>query len=1113
MSYKFIKSPLALIICSVLFLTACDDSPNLGSKETPSIPNTGSGFADLVPAENEAIIHLAFTELLSQTRAAGLTAEERKSLSLHVWNNDACNAIDLEKVNEKTGYDGQWGNEKFIPEGETAEGVYWRVPINQLEASKSCINFIVREKGITSQSPDLKFDLNQFPGRKITTVFGDFNRISDTLEGLYTNSPVVSSASAHWVDKHTFIWDQKEEIQTFPVRLYYSDSKIVLNDKNEFDAPYIELTSNATLTNETAERYPHLKGFSKFGLPSTVTDEELQKILQGEIILVAVDDNGVSQGATQIQPAGALDAIFAEKALELSYGAVIEGNSLTFRLWAPTAKSVKLKLYDADKKALNTLDMTYDSASGAWSKDGLSFADLNEHFYRYEITVYHPQTREMRTYEVTDPYSLSLSMNSEYSQVVDINSNEYKPAGWDELQAPHPQSSPIDIAGMAIHEVHIRDLSIGDPYFNGSDSRGKFKALTESDSAVVQHLKSLSKAGMTHMELLPIFDIATINEDKSKVADIEQPFSELCKINASVKANANFASYCNSGDTVASVYNTLLAKDTAENPVIQELNQLVAQTDSYNWGYDPFHYTVPEGSYSTNPDGTTRIIELREMIMGIKQDIGMNVIMDVVYNHTNSAGPDSRSSVLDKIVPWYYQRLNPTTGEVETGTCCSDTASENKMFAKMIEDSLIVWTRDYKIDAFRFDLMGYHPKQQIIDALDKVRDINKEVYFLGEGWDSGRGGRFEIASQINLTGAGIGTFSDRLRDAVRGGGPFDSKDDLRKNQGVGNGAIVMPNEMNPTISDDTKKAVLNAYDLTRLGMAGNLVNYKMIDQNGQTVLGKDVSYNGAPAGYAKDPTEILNYVSKHDNQALWDMISYKAPKEADVDLRVRMQAVSLATVLLGQGVAFDQQGSELLRSKSFERDSYDSGDWYNWVDYTFNSNNFGIGLPRKDKDGDNYPVIGKAIKDGGATGAQSSQIEKMQGFYNELLMLRRSNSPLMILGTGEEINKRIDYKNVGPDQKVGLIIQTIDDGVKTTDMDPALDGVIIVINATNDDQMIDDFKDEQLMLSEKQNANLETSLAHGTSIENGIINVKPWSVSVINKAQTSERTGLPVTDK
>lgn len=167
---------------------------------------------------------------------------------------------------------------------------------------------------------------------------------------------------------------------------------------------------------------------------------------------------------------------------------------------------------------------------------------------------------------------------------------------------------------------------------------------------MVQHLKQLSASGVTHIELLPVFDLATVNEFSDKVADIQQPFSRLCEVNSAVKSS-EFAGYCDSGLTVEEVLTQLKQNDSKDNPQVQALNTLVAQTDSYNWGYDPFHYTVPEGSYATDPEGTARIKEFRTMIQAIKQDLGMNVIMDVVYNHTNAAGPTDRTSVLDKIVP------------------------------------------------------------------------------------------------------------------------------------------------------------------------------------------------------------------------------------------------------------------------------------------------------------------------------------------------------------------------------------------------------------------------------------------------------------------------------
>ncbi|OSM52532.1 type II secretion protein, partial [Aeromonas salmonicida subsp. salmonicida] len=798
--------------------------------------------------------------------------------------------------------------------------------------------------------------------------------------------------------------------------------------------------------------------------------------------------------------------LYAEEATKLAYGAIVEGGNVTFRLWAPTAKSVKLALFDEQHKALGERTMTQDDASGSWSVQGGS--ELVGKFYRYDIQVYHPLSRKLESYQVTDPYSLSLAMNSEFSQVVDLDDPALKPEGWDSLKAPHSQQNPADIT---IYEAHVRDLT-GNDESTKPEHRGKFLGLTDSDSVPVKHLQSLAQSGVSHLHLLPVFDIATVNEDPAKVANLQDDFSKLCQVNAEVK-DSKFGGYCGGGQTIEAVLADLQGADSKESPQVQELSGYLRGVDSFNWGYDPYHYTAPEGSYATDAEGSQRILEFREMVKAIKQNIGMNVVMDVVYNHTNEAGLGPKS-VLDKIVPWYYQRLNPETGSVENSTCCSNTAPEHAMFAKLMDDSLVTWARDYKIDAFRFDLMGHHPKDQVVQALAAVKQVNPEMYFYGEGWNFGEvqdDKRFVQATQKHLAGTGIGSFSDRLRDAVRGGSPFDGGDTIRKTQGFGNGALADANEM-----DGVELATaLHQSDLVRLGMAGNLKEFVLTDKDGMPKKGSDIDYNGQPAGYAQDPTEIQNYVDKHDNQTLFDNLIYKAPEGADL---VRMQGVSLATAMLGQGIPFTHAGVELLRSKSMERDSYDSGDWYNRVDYTLADNNFDKGLPRKDKDGDNYPlieqVLGKHVKPSGA------DMATMVGFYQELAELRQS-SRLLRLGSGAEVIKRVDFRNTGPDQVPGLIVMTVDDGVNAgADLDPAIEGLVVMINATNQPQSIGDFRDGKdqpidlstLQLSPAHHAG--SSIADGALASGGQLTLGAWSAAVFVKPQAgAQGAGLPVSKK
>ena len=1089
------KTKVALVTASLLaLLSGCNDNSSSPSTPEPTdgpvarLPNVQPPAEQLVAGPDQAVIALVDT----QTSAARGVTGPFANYSLHLWNNDACSAT------AESGLNAGWDDKVNTPAAADGFGPSWVVPLSKLEG---CINFIARNGDLANLTgSDMKVVFSDHPDRTVAIVAGK-NEIFGSRAEAFTAAFGVAGASAHLIDGNTLIWQGGKDKPH--VRLYYTESgTIKANAEGVFDFPYITLTPTS-LTAEQQAKYPHLKDAAAFALPA---GKDLKPLLKGELVAIGTDADGILQGATLVQSAGALDALYSEAATKLTYGAVVEGGNVTFRLWAPTARSVKLALFDGQHKPLGERTMTLDEASGSWSVQGGS--ELVGKFYRYDIQVYHPVSRKLESYQVTDPYSLSLAMNSEFSQVVDLNDPALKPEGWDSLKAPHSQQNPADIT---IYEAHVRDLT-GNDDSTPVEHRGKFLGLTDTDTAPVKHLQALAKSGVSHLHLLPVFDIATVNEDPAKVANISDDFGKLCQVNPEVQ-NSKFAGYCSRGQTIEAVLGDLQGGDSKENPQVQELYGYLRGVDSFNWGYDPYHYTTPEGSYATNAEGSQRILEFREMVKAIKQNIGMNVVMDVVYNHTNEAGLGPKS-VLDKIVPWYYQRLNPETGSVENSTCCSNTAPEHAMFAKLMDDSLVTWARDYKIDAFRFDLMGHHPKDQMVQALAAVKQVNPEMYFYGEGWNFGEvqdDKRFVQATQKHLAGTGIGSFSDRLRDAVRGGSPFDGGDTIRKTQGFGNGALVDANEMDGV----DRATALHQADLVRLGMAGNLKDFILTDKDGMPKKGSDIDYNGQPAGYAQDPTEIQNYVDKHDNQTLFDNLIYKAPQGADL---VRMQGVSLATAMLGQGIPFTHAGVELLRSKSMERDSYDSGDWYNRVDYTLADNNFDKGLPRKDKDGDNYPliekVLGKHVKPSGA------DMATMVGFYQELAELRQS-SRLLRLGSGAEVIKRVDFRNTGPDQEPGLIVMTVDDGINAgADLDPAIDGLVVMINATNAPQSISDFRDgndqpidlTSLQLSPAHHGG--ESIARDAAVNGGTLTLGAWSAAVFVKPQSgAQGSGLPVGKK
>ncbi|WP_439437997.1 pullulanase-type alpha-1,6-glucosidase [Salinivibrio costicola] len=915
----------------------------------------------------------------------------------------------------------------------------------------------------------------------------------------------TSDASVLFADADTLLTHQTNATS---LTLYYSaDGTMRYNpDTQQVENATASVESTLATRDNWQASFLHLQGNVKgFDFDFVSANVALKQWLKGQLLAIAKEGDTVLT-ATDVQPARALDALYAEHAEKLTYGAIPDAGHTEFRLWAPTAQQVSLVPYQAaseegaPKQRQTPIKMDFDAESGSWhvATTALNHGD----YYRYQLSVYHPATHRIERLEVTDPYSHSLSTNSSYSQVVDLNASALKPSGWDTLSAPHSQQNP---ANGVIYEAHVRDFSALDQS-TPQNLRGKYLAFTQNTTEPVKHVTALAQSGVTHLHLLPVFDIASINEDAAQRIDVIDRFSALCDKAPSLKDTPRLASECDNNQTIQAALTDLAAQDSADTPYVQTVMAAMRQYDSFNWGYDPFHYTVPEGSYATEPEGTARILEFRKMIMAIKQNIGMNVVMDVVYNHTHQAGLGPYS-VLDKVVPWYYQRLNPVTGDVEQSTCCSNTAPEHRMFAKLIDDSIATWVKDYKIDAFRWDLMGHHPLAQIEHTLAVARGINPDVYFYGEGWNFGEVAndrQFVQATQANLAGTGIGSFSDRLRDAVRGGGPFDGGEYLRKNQGFGNGQWVAPNDLQQQNSGERASALHNA-DLVRLGMAGNLKDFQLQIANGDVVRGDEVDYNGQPAGYAQDAWEVQNYVSKHDNQTLWDNNQYKFPYAMPLETRVRAQAVSLSTALLGQGVPFIHMGSELLRSKSMQRDSYDSGDWYNRVDFTQQTTQWDQGLPREDKDGYNWPTIETVIANHNSEAKPTPQaISNMDSYFNELVALRTS-SGLFHLGQGSVINQRVSFHNTGSSQIPGLIVMQLDNSGSLHDstIDATRDGVIVAINASG--AAVNTF--DNINATGYQLHSLQANAGNGSiaynqqaaHVTNGKLTVPSWSVAVFEK--------------
>jgi pullulanase len=858
-------------------------------------------------------------------------------------------------------------------------------------------------------------------------VVFSFNAASKkmTIRPANAASGDILLARAYWVAADTLAWSPQAD--SIPVgatfRLHFNpDGAMRLTDTGiQGGTAFTLQQDSAGLSAALKQRFPWLSNALVLKVPAA-EQANVAQILQGQIVISVASSSGKVLDATSVQTAGVLDALYTYTG---SLGVSFNAGVPTLRLWAPTARKVTLLLYDdaASADPSQTVAMTAGD-KGTWSATG--DASWKNKFYLYEVEVYVRKEQAVRTNRVTDPYSVSLATNSTRSQIADLTDVALQPSGWSTLQKP-ALAAPEDIV---LYELHVRDFSINDATVPAAE-RGTFKAFTR-DTNGTKHLERLAKAGVTHVHLLPVFDIATIEENR---ALHQQPAGDL----------------------------SLLAPDSDQQQVAVTA---VKDKDGFNWGYDPYHYTVPEGSYATNPNGTSRLTEFREMVQAINLR-GLRVVMDVVYNHTNASGQDPQS-VLDRIVPGYYHRLS-LDGNVETSTCCQNTASENAMMEKLMVDSVLTWAKAYKVDGFRFDLMGHHMKANMVklraalDALTVAKDgvDGKAIYLYGEGWNFGEvanNARGVNATQLNMPGTGIGTFSDRLRDAARGGGPFSGQQE----QGFISGLFTDPNATNQGSADDQRKLLLQHEDRIRVGLAGNLKDYSFTNMEGAVVRGSDVKYGGDPAGYTADPQEVITYVSAHDNETLFDAVQLKAPKGANMDTRVRMHNMGLSLVALGQGIPFFHAGDELLRSKSGDRNSFNSGDWFNKLDWTYQSNNWGVGLPPAADNQANWPLLKPLLADP-ALKPTPAHINRALTHFEEMVSIRKSSS-LFRLQTAADVQRRVHFENTGAQQIPGLIVMYVE-GEKFGPVGSYTDAVVL-FNASEKEQKFssDTFKGMSLEL-------------------------------------------------
>ncbi|GCE09056.1 type I pullulanase [Dictyobacter aurantiacus] len=487
-------------------------------------------------------------------------------------------------------------------------------------------------------------------------------------------------------------------------------------------------------------------------------------------------------------------------------GYTLTPQSTAFRLWAPTAADVQLLLFESETGGLTRQLAMQRAEKGTWYAS-VDLA-LENWYYLYLVTV----QGENRT--AVDPYARALAVNAARAMIVDLAKTN--PASW-EGDRSVTLANPVD---AIIYELHVRDFSINPN--SGMRHKGKFLAFTERNTSSPDQMstgvESLRELGISHVQVLPAFEFATVDERRP---------------------------------------------------------------DEYNWGYDPSNYNVPEGAYATTPHGATRISEFKQMIQSLHQ-VGIGIVMDVVYNHTFATG----SSDFDKIVPGYYYRTDNSGHYTNGSGCGNEIASERPMVQKFIRDSLIYWVREYHVDGFRFDLMALLG----VDTMSKIEQdlhaLNPGLLIYGEPWVGGASAlpARQLFTKGQQRGKRIGVFNDHIRNAL-----------------IGN---VFAHDMKGFATGDSEQV-----DEIRSAVSGSIHDF------------------------TDTPAETINYASSHDNLTLWDKIMASSEQASEAE-HILMDKLVLAVLMTSQGVPFFQGGDEFLRSKGGNDNSYNAGDAVNQFDWS-----------------------------------------------------------------------------------------------------------------------------------------------------------------------------------
>lgn len=884
-----------------------------------------------------------------------------------------------------------WCSTELNQTGTDSYGVYWDVTVNTSWGNpQGDLGFIVHNCGTGVKDPGPDQHLQTLSFNEAWIISGDNTVYTTQPSAQQLLNGVFQEQQAYWLDRQRLAIQPGFQQSGWAYYLNTSSTGgLQLTSTGVTGGASLQLSNGGSLTTDELLRYPQLANYAVLQVPAGTSLDQIKQDLKGQVVLSALDSSGDLKYATGVQIAGVLDDLFYYPG---KLGVLINHdeetrNGVELALWVPTAQSVSLLLFNGAGDTAPWAVVPMQEQEGVWRAQGDT--EWIGKYYLYKVSVYVPGDHAVDTNVTSDPYSIDIAVNGAKSRITDLDALNNKPAGWDETSSP-----PLhDLSDISIYELHIRDFSIGDGTVP-PEHRGMYEAFQDKKSLGMRHLRSLAESGLKAVHIMPSFHFASVNEDKS-----------------TWQTTGDLSGYAPDG--------------TQQQAAVES----VRGQDGYNWGYDPVHYMAPEGSYAINPD--ERVREYRDMVEGL-HTAGLRVIQDVVFNHTNASG-ESPNSNLDEVVPGYYHRLD-ANGSIETGSCCADTASEHKMMEKLIIDTLVLNAREYKIDGFRFDIMNFHftynmkDIQRALAALTPERDgvDGSKIYLYGEGWNFGDTANDQIgpsARQANLYGYGIGTFNDRIRDGIRGGGPFSDE----RIQGFATGLYTDPSEFTSsnTSATDQKNQLLAESDWIRVGLTGNLRDYSFVDSNGHTVTGAQVNYNGQPAGYTASPIEAINYCSVHDGQDLFDAVQLKSSSADNMALRARRQILAESLIALGQGVPFFFAGDDMLRSRDMDQNSYDSGDWFNKIDWSGQAANWGIGLPLASQNGGQWSLMQPLLSNSAYT-PHAADIAGTAAAFQDFLRIRAS-SGLFHMKALSAVQQNLAFLNTGQDQTPGVIVMKLDD--------------------------------------------------------------------------------------